>query len=355
MTDSGATATSEPDQISLSPLRHRDFVLLTGGQLLSSIGTQMQVVAVAWQVYLLTNSKLALGLIGLARGLPLVGASLFSGALADAFDRRRTLLLTGTTLAGLSTALAVLTATHTVKIWAVYALIGLGAAAQALDQPSRSALVPNLVPRRALPRALALLVATREFATIIGPALGGLVIAVAGVLPNYIIDVASYGFVLAAVLAIKARPVRLGTSGANLAAVKEGWRFVLNNRIILSVQSLDFLANFFGASSILFPVFARTVFHTGPAGLGLLYGAGSLGAVIGALLFGFFGRVKRQGLVILISIAVYGTAIAAFGFAPWFLVGLAFLAISGAADSVSASLRGTISQLVTPDSLRGRV
>lgn len=328
---------------------------MTGGQLLSSIGTQMQVVAVIWQIYLLTDSKLALGLIGLARGLPLIGASLFSGVLADAFDRRRTLLFTQSTLAAISAALAVLTWTRQISAPSIYLLIGVAAAAQAVDQPARTALVPSLVPRQSLPRALALIVAMREFATIAGPAIGGVVIATVGVEPNYIVDALSYGFVLAAVVLIRTHVGPIRTGPVSLGAVKQGWEFMVHNRIILSVQGLDFLANFFAASTVLYPFFATSIFHTGPAGLGLLYGAGSAGAVVGALLLGFFGRTRRQGIVILVSIAIYGLAIVAFGFTPWFVLGLGLLAVSGAADSISASLRGTISQLATPDNLRGRV
>jgi MFS family permease len=338
-----------------SPLRYRDFDLISGGQLLSSIGTQMQVVAVAWQIYLLTGSKVALGLIGLARGVPLVMASLFSGVLADAFDRRRTLLITQTSLATLSAVLAVTTALGTINLAIIYTVIAMASAAQAVDQPARSALVPSLVPREALPRAISFIVALREFATIAGPALGGIVIAVAGVEPNYVVDALSYGFVLLAVTFMRTRVGHLRTGEMSIHAIREGWRFVIHNRIVLSVQGLDFLANFFAASSVLFPVFADTIFRTGPQGLGLLYGAASGGAVAGALIFSFFGRVRRQGAVILVSVAVYGIAITAFGLSPWFLLGLLFLVISGAADSVSASLRHTISQLVTPDELRGRV
>jgi MFS family permease len=344
--------------ISTSPLSFRDFNLLTGGQTLSGIGTQMQVVAVAWQIYLITgHSKLALGLIGLARGLPLIVASLFSGILADAFDRRRTLLVTQSVLAALSAILVVLTATGTIRAESLYLVIAGASAAQAVDQPTRSSMVPSLVSREALPRALSLLVSAREFAVIAGPALGGVVIAATGgVEANYVVDAASYTFVLAAVFMIRTPTQNdVDRPTVSLKAVIDGWKFIIHNRIILAVQGLDFLANFFAASTVLFPVFAGTVYKTGPAGLGVLYGAGSLGAVVGALLFAFFGRVRRQGAVILISIFVYGLAITAFGFSPWYLMGAGFLVISGAADSVSATLRGTISQLVTPDSLRGRV
>lgn len=341
---------------SSSPLRYRDFNLLTGGQLLSSIGTQMQVVAVAWQIYLMTGSKLALGLIGLARGVPLILASLFSGVVADAFDRRKTLLITQSSLAVLSLALAILTGLSFVSAVAVYVIIAMASAAQAVDQPARSSLVPSLVSRAALPRALSLLVASREFSVIAGPALGGLIIAASGgVEANYVIDVVSYAFVLSAVILMRTRAQHMERASLDFAAVREGWRFIIHNRIILAVQGLDFLANFFAASSVLFPVFAETIYKAGPEGLGLLYGASSFGAVAGALLFAFVGRTRRQGTIILVAIFIYGVSIAAFGLSGWFLVGIAFLAISGAADSVSATLRGTISQLVTPDRLRGRV
>ena len=339
----------------LSPLRFRDFRLLSGGQLLSNIGTQMQVVAVAWQIYLLTGSKVALGLIGLARGVPLIVSSLGSGVLADAFDRRQTLMITQTVLATLSLVLAVFTVSGLVTPVIIYVVIACAAAAQALDNPSRSALIPNLVPRNTLQSALALNVVIREFATITGPAVGGVLIASAGLGPIYILDAVSYGAVLLALVLMRTRVGHVATGQVTREALFEGWRFIFHNRIILSVQGLDFLANFFGASSILFPVFAESIFHTGPEGLGLLYAAGSAGAVAGAILFGFFGRIYRQGAVVLVSIAVYGGAMVAFGLSPWFLVGMAFLVLSGGADAVSASLRGTISQLATPDHLRGRV
>ena len=338
-----------------NPLHYRDFNLLSSGQLLSSVGTQMQIVAVAWQIYLLTNSKVALGLIGPARGLPLVAGSVYAGVIADSFDRRRVLLVTQSTMAILSAMLAVLTATGDITPWAIYVLIALSSAAQAADQPARSALIPSLVPRPVLPRAISIIVALREFATIAGPALGGILIAATGVGPVYVVDALSCGFVLAAVLLMHTRAGKISDTRVNFRAVAEGWRFMVHKRIILLVQGLDFLANFFGASTVLFPVFARTIFQVGPQGLGLLYGAGACGAVIGALLFGYFGRVQRQGVFILASIVVYGAAITLFGLSPWFLLGLGFLVVSGAADSVSASLRETISQLETPDELRGRM
>ncbi len=336
-------------------LGFRDYRLLSGGQLLSNIGTQMQIVAVAWQIYLLTGSKLALGLIGIARGVPLILSTVGSGVVADAFDRRVTLLFTQTGLALTSGVLAVLSLTGLISPVLIYIVIAVAAVAQGLDQPSRSALIPNLVSREALPTALALNVAIREFATITGPGLGGIVIAALGVAPVYVVDALSYGFVLGAVILMNARVGHAATRQVNLDALREGWSFIFHNRIILSVQGLDFLANFFAASAVLFPVFAQSIYHVGPRGLGLLYAAGSAGAVVGALLFGTFGRVRRQGAVVLISVVVYGLAIAGFGFATWFWLGLAFLGLSGAADAVSASLRGTISQLATPDRLRGRV
>jgi MFS family permease len=339
-------------------LRHRDYRLLWLGQIVSLAGSQMQVVATAWLVYNLTNSAVQLGILGLLRAAPVMILSMVGGVFADTLDRRRLLLVTQTILLILAAILAITTATGTITMPLIYAFTVLAGATNAFDNPARQSLIPNLVPREELTGALTLNITTFQVAQIVGPTLGGLIVAQFGAQGAYAIDAVSFAAVLAALLAMRLPNLRAAGAGPapnrGLAAIVEGFVFVRRNGLILSVMLLDFLVNLFAAVQALLPVFARDVLGVGAEGLGLLYAATSAGAMAAALVMSGRGRIQAQGTVLLIAVALFGLCLVGFGLSTVFWFSLLMLAGSGAADTISMILRGSILQLATPDELRGR-
>jgi MFS family permease len=342
--------------VDLSPLRSsRDFRLLWTGQLVSTMGRQITAVAVPYQVYQLTGSTLAVGLLGLVQVVPLILFSLIGGAIADAVDRRRLLLLTTSLLAGCSAIYAAGALHGSPPLAALYAISAVAAGLGAIDQPARSATVPNLVPREQLGAAVALMFGLFQAALIVGPAAGGLIIGRLGLSAAYLVDVASFSAALLAVLLIGPQPPRQERREPTLRAIGSGLAFARRQPVILAGFAIDLDAMIFGMPRALFPALAASSFHTGPSGLGLLYAAPGVGAVAAILATGWLGRVRRLGRVVIVAVAVWGLAIAAFGLVSWLPAALALLAIAGGADSVSAVCRSTMLQTITPDHLRGRM
>lgn len=338
-------------------LRNRNYALIFWGQLISAAGTQMQVVAVSWQVYLLTHSAIALGLIGLFQAIPRIIFSLVGGVFADVFDRRKMLLIIEVTLAVTSTILALCTIFNIINMVIIYAVILIAASVSAFEFPTRQAIIPTLVPREQMTSALSLSTVMMQLTFIIGPTLGGFVIAWLGVANTYWIDVISYFVVIGSLLlmAIPRVPVEKRAK-AGIGALMDGIHFLRAHPVILAVLSLDFFATFFGSPRALFPVYASDILHIGPTGLGLLIAATSIGAVALTPLTGRISRISRQGLGIVLAIIFWGICIVAFGFTPGPLwLSVLFLAGAGAADMVSMILRGLVVQLTTPDEFRGRI
>ena len=339
-------------------LRHRDFRLLWIGQLISVTGSQMQIVAINWHVYLLTKSPLALGGVGLVRVLPIILCSLVGGVVADAVDRKRLMLISQSVMLVSAALLAGLTATGRVSLWPIYLLTAVGSAAIAFDNPARQAMLPTLVPSEDFPNAVSLGIVVFNSATIVGPALAGLLLAIRGPALIYGLNAASFVAVIIALLLIRASgraEVATGMAQMNVAALREGLRFVWRTPIIVQTMTLDFIATFFASATALLPIFAAEILKVGARGLGLLAAAPGAGSIITGLLIAKFGVMRKQGKTVLVSIAVYGAATIAFGLSRWFWFSLLMLAITGAADTVSTVLRQTIRQLVTPDHLRGRM
>ncbi len=340
---------------SFPALQHVDYRRLLVGQVISLAGSQMQQVAVVWQLYLFTRSPLALGILGLFRVAPVVALALFGGVVADAVDRRRLLLVTQSALALVSLALAATTATGVAGAWTLYALAAVAGAAVAFDNPARQALVPLLVPPEHLAGALALYATGWQLATVGGPALAGALLAWGGVVPIYLVDAASFLAVIGALLAMTHRAPPRGEMRLGLAAVREGLAFLRRAPVIRAAMLLDFFATFFGGSMLLMPIFADQILQVGPKGLGVLYAAQPLGAAVAGAALSSARLPRRQGVAVLWAVAVYGAAVALFGVSRWFALSLAALAVSGAADTVSMVIRQTARQVLTPDALRGRM
>ena len=355
---SASSPASDADAAPVKPyrtLRHRDFRLLWSAELLSTSGTQIQRVALAWQVYDLTGDPLQLGLLGLVRFFPVAGFGLFGGVMADRRDRRRLLLVSQLGLLTTSGCLAALTALDAISVAAIYAVTFVAAAVAAVGGPSRQALIPALVPEREIAGAFTMNTLIFHVAAVSGPAVGGLIIAQFGVAVAYSVDAATFLVVIAAVLAMRARPVVAARTAGGLALALEGLRFVRGTPILLGVMSLDFVATFFGASNTLMPIFAEEILDVGPRGLGLLLAAPAAGALAGSIIMSARRVPSRPGLGVLVAVAIYGAALAGFGLSTSFPLSLAFLAASGAADAVSMALRLTVRTVVTPDALRGRI
>lgn len=339
-------------------LQHRDFRLLWIGQLVSVSGSQMQTVAINWHIWQLTGSALALGLIGLARIIPIIIFSLMGGVFADKHDRRRVLLVTQSCMMIIAMVLGAITDVGLVSPLAIYVLSALAAAALSFDNPARQALVPNLVPREHLTNALTLNSIVFQVTLIVGPALAGLVIAGFGVGIIYWINAISFLAVLAALFLMRVpTQIAKNTTGqvSNLHSLREGLLFVMHQKIIFSTMMLDFLATFFSSATTLLPIFATAILNVGAVGFGILSSAEAIGSLAAGAVVTFLGDIRAKGITLLISIGVYGIATTFFGFSHLFWLSVFFLALLGAGDTVSTIMRQTIRQLVTPDGLRGRM
>jgi MFS family permease len=336
-------------------LRYRDFRLIWSAEVLSQIGTQIQRVAVAWQVFELTGDPFHLGLLGLVRFVPLFLFGLAGGVVADRYDRRQTLFLSQLALMGTSGAFAGLTATGNITLAWIYGLTALSSLFSAVGAPTRHALIPTLVPTASIPSAMSMGVLAFQGAGMAGPAVGGVLVASAGLAPSYAVDALSFGLVAISAFALRTRPTRSAPVISGRAAAIEGLRFLRASPVLLGTMSLDFLASFFGASTTLMPIFASEIFGGGPQTLGWLLTAPAAGAVAGATIMASRRPLTRPGVGILGAIVVFGLSITAFALSHNLWLALAFLAASGAADSVSVSQRHTLRNLLTPDRLRGRV
>jgi MFS family permease len=343
----------------LSVMKYRDFRLLWTGQLISITGSQMRMVAVDWQVYEIAtkqglNPALALGFIGLLRLIPMILTALFAGVAADRFERRKVIMVTSFVALFASIILAIAGGLETPNLMIVYAMVVVTAIASAFEMPARQALIPALVPAPMLSQAMSAGIISWQLATVLGPSIAGILISVYGVVPLYWIDAASYLAVVAA--AVMMRPVIVDSNRPPVLMKDafEGLKFVFKHRIMSSTMLLDFFATFFGAATTLMPIFANEILGVGAQGYGLMRAAPSVGAVLAAVLLSS-RRITKQGPVLLISVAIFGVSMAVFGASSWFPLTLIALALSGAADTISMIIRGTLRQLLTPDDLRGRM
>jgi MFS family permease len=343
--------------VDLEPVkRDRDFRMLWLGQLVSGLGRQVTVVALPFELWQLTHSSLSIGLLALVQLVPILVFSLGGGAVADAVDRRRLLIVTQALLAASSLCLAVLAYQPSPPIWAIYVVAFVAAGVGAVDQPTRSSAIPRLVPRERVPAAIAVNWLSGQTVSVAGPVAAGLLIAVSGVATAFAFDVATFMASLIALLLIAPIPPHPEAARPSLRSIAEGLRFARGRRIVLATFAIDLNAMIFGMPSSLMPQLALTVFNTGAAGYGLLNAAPALGALIGAAFSGWAGSVRRPGRGVVLAVAGWGIAIAAFGLlTASFPLALVCLAFAGGADVVSSVLRASIVQLATPDHLRGRV
>ncbi len=337
-------------------LRHRDFRLFWTGSFLSAMGTQFTTVAMAWQIYELTNSAFQIGMLGLARALPQMILLLFAGLLADAMNRRKLMMGTQISLFCISTMLALLTFAGNVSPKMLYAATMLLALFTSLEQPSRQSIIPNLVPREHLAQALSLQSTQRYVSVIAGPSLAGLMLAFSGPAACYMVDALSWLAMLLSLVLMRTQiPEGGGWRAVSLRSLREGLKFVRGHGVIFPLMVLDFGATFFGNVRGLFPIYARDILFVGPKGLGLLYASRAFGSFCAAATMSLRGPFRRSGQWIFIGVGLYGVATILFAGSHLFWVSVVLLALCGAGDTISSILRGTINQLSTPDELRGRM
>jgi MFS family permease len=337
-------------------LGQRDFGLFWASLLFSAVGSEIAAVAVAWQVYEITDSPFQLGLTGLFRALPVMILSIPGGIVADRTDRRRLLIITQALAALLALTLGLLTFTGLVRVWHIYAITFLSGAISIFDAPARTAMIPALVPAEQLASAYALNITWRQTATLAGPFLGGICISVFGLAASYYIDAASFLAVIICLFFMRARsspPAEKKESP--LQSLRGAFNFIRENSAILTLMSMDTWVNFFGAYRSMMPAFARDILGTGPAGLGALLGVPAFGALVGSGVIMTMGNPRHKGKLIIWVTLLYTAGLTCFALSRSLALSLVIVFVLGLLDAIGETLRDTLVQLITPDRMRGRV
>jgi MFS family permease len=341
--------------LDLAPLRGSPaFRRLWAGQAITFVGWRMTVVAIPFQVYELTGSSLAVGLVALTQFVPLVSFTLVGGTFADVLDRRRLLVVSSLGVLGALGGLAANAALPHPRLWLCFALSFLSWSAFSLGAGAMRAVTPRLVPREQFTAAAALSGLTGNLASVVGPAVAGVLIGTAGLGWAYAAALVGAAAGLWSVLALPSMAPTADGASLTARSLLEGFRYVASQQVILAFFLIDTLAMTFGMPMALFPALADNVFRDASV-VGYLFAAPSAGAVVASLLSGWAGRVRRQGIAIVVAVLGWGLAIAAFGVVRTLWPALLLLAVAGAADQISAIFRGTIVLTQTPDRLRGRV
>jgi MFS family permease len=342
--------------VDVTPLKQsREYRWLYAGLANAWLGRQLTVVAVPFQVYRQTGSTLAVGLLGAVQLVPLLATSVIGGAMADAVDRRRLLVVSQVALACTAAGLMWNAMLETPMLWPLYVLAGLNAAISAVDSPTRAAVLPMLVRRDLLSSALALNQTLGNVAKAVGPALGGVLISTAGLEWTFGFEMVLFIGGALAMLRIRPLPPAAGGRRVGLSSIVEGWTFLKRRRLLQANFAIDLNATIFGMPRALFPAIGTQVLGGDAVVVGLLYAAPGLGALVGAITSGWIPRVERQGRAVVVAVTVWGAAMAMFGLTSSVLPAVILLGVAGFADVVSAVFRNTILQLSIPDALRGRL
>jgi len=340
---------------SAAALRWRDFRFLLIGNVVSTVGLQMQSTAVGWELYERTHSAYALGILGLVAVVPLVALALPVGHVVDTRDRRYVLMAAQVAYVAGSCGLAYVSWSRG-PIIALYGCILLNGVARSFQAPARNALLPSLVPPAVLSNAITWNSGGWQLAAVIGPAVGGAMIAaLGGAVAVYLCAAAGSGFFFGLAASIRHRPAERTPTEMTLAALAAGVRFVAQTPLILATITLDLFAVLLGGATTLLPIYAKDILHVGPTGLGWLNAADSLGAVLMAAALASRPPMRRAGRMLLWAVTGFGVATLVFGFSRSFPLSLCMLMALGAFDMVSVVVRATLVPLMTPDEMRGRV
>jgi len=338
-----------------SSLAIRDYRLLWIASVLASLAGQIRNVATLYQVYDISGSAFKLGLTGFLETLPFIIFGLYAGAVADAFDRKKLLMITMSLQVVPNLFLGMLTLTGSIQVWHIYTFGLLGAFIEVFNWPARAALIPRLVPPRLLMNAMVVNTMILQTSFLVGPAIGGFLIDQQGLAITYFVS--TMLFVPAALALFSIR-----TSGkiegprrrVNLRSIVEGIEFLWIQRIILSLFLLDFAVVLVGFYRPILPIFAADVFKTGASGLGLLYAAPAAGSLLGSTALLMAGDVPRKGVLVIVAALCFAASLAFLGLSQWFWMAVIAVLILGVTDSISVAIRRTVVQLLAPDGMLGR-
>ena len=356
----------------LVALTNRDFRLFWSGQLISNVGSEMQLIAINWHVFTLLRNQsvilsffgrdltlgaeaLGLGAVGLVRIVPIAIFALAGGMLADVRDRRTMIIWTQSVAAFFAIVLAGITLAGRESLFFIYLLTALTSATQAFESPAKQSLVPNLVPRHHLTNALSLNTLVFHISTIVGPAIAGVMVVSVDIGVVYGVNALSFFALIIAAVLMRYRGGAASVEGFGWQPFVEGLRFTFNTRLIRSTMLLDFFATLFSSARTMLPLVAGDILGVGAAGYGILATAQSVGALLAGVVLSLRNEIKQQGRVLLISVAIYGLATALFGISKVFALSYFLFALTGAGDTVSTVIRHTLRQMITPDRLRGRM
>ena len=321
----------------------------------SNTANQMLATVVAWQVYELTGSALDLGLIGLAQFLPPLCLTLTAGQVADGYDRRRVLLSCYAIEACVALALVVLAMMKQPPVWLIYILLFTNAIARTFEMPALHATLPSVVPRSELPRAVPAYSSAGKFSVLAGPAIGGVLLSIFGLVAAYICCLALIALAVMANSLLPSRTIPSGKPDMSWANAIVGVQFIWAKKPVLGATSLDLLATLFGGVTALLPIFARDILEIGPWGLGLLRSTPAIGALLAAVVIAQYPIRRHAGWFMYGGMALYGLATIGFALSSWLPLSLAFLLLVGVGDMIGGVVRQTFIQLATPDDRRGRV
>jgi MFS family permease len=343
--------------IDIRPLRaSRDFRRLFFAQTVSMVGSQLSVVAVAFQVYSLTGSSLQVGAVSLTQLAPFVIGTLTGGALADSIDRRHVLVVVSLLLAACSAGMAFnALAAGGASVVVVYLITALAAGLTGVVSTATTAAVPSLVAAEELTASFATMQVIDQVGMVAGPAAGGVLIAGLGLPWLYGIDSLTFLWAAGFLWSMTAGAARPVSRDRRVRSVLDGLRYLRGRHVLQGVYLVDLCATVFGMPRAVFPALTHTVFHGGPVTLGVLYATPAAGALAGTLTSGWLGGIRRQGRAVLLAVTAWGAAITALGFAKVLWIALAVLIVAGWADVISAVLRSTIVQTVVHDNYRSRV
>lgn len=342
--------------VDVTPLRQSPrFRRLYSGHGIGYVGRELTTVAVPYHVFLLTDSTLAVGALGVVQLVPLLLVSLVGGAVVDATDRRKVLVVSQILLALTALGLAANAAASSPRVWPLFVLSGLNAGLSAFEGPARMAALPSVLPRRLLASGFALNQTLSEVSAAVGPALAGFVIARFSLGLTYALQ--AVAFLLAAATLVSVGQLRPegGGRAVSFSSIREGLGYLRGERLIQACFLIDINAMVFGMPRALFPALGTGLFAGDATTVGLLYAAPGMGALVAAITSGWVGGVSRRGRVVVGAVIVWGACIAVFGLIPFLPLALVLLGLAGAADVVSAVFRNTILQLTVPDALRGRL
>ena len=337
-------------------LRYRDFRLVVAGRFVATLGEMMVSVAIGWELYQRTNSALALGFVGLTLVIPVLLFSLPAGHLADHYNRQRIVVFSQMLLLFASLSLAALSWTQGALplVYGALFLIGVGGA---FSSPAASTLIPQTVPPETFEKATTWSSSSWQLAAVIGPALGGFVIALTGgATLVYLLDACGSLIYIALILLIRARPATPPAKReTTVRSLAEGLRFLRRSQVLLAAITLDMFGVLLGGATTLLPIFAKDILHVGPVGLGWLRAAPSVGAALMALILTHTPLFRRAGRTLLWTVIVFGLATIVFGLSQNFYLSLVALLVLGAADNISVVIRHSLLLLRTPDAMRGRI